>query len=115
MTCAPVRDEPDLACDRLGRDAVVSGDHDDADAGFPAAADRFCDLRSWRVDHADEAEQLELAFDLVGGCRRLREYAAGEGEHPQRIALHRGGSADDPRSLTRRQRGQRQNDLRLLP
>ena len=63
---------------RLGRDAVVSGDHDDADACFPAAADRFSYLRSWGVDHADEPEQFKLAFDLVGGCCRLREYAAGE-------------------------------------
>ena len=53
--------------------------------------DRVGDLRPRRIEHADEAEELEVLLDVVGGCFRVaREDAAGEGEDAEGVALHRG-------------------------
>ena len=91
MTCASPVEKTDPSRDRLRREAAVAGDHEDADAGVPAAGDRVGDLRSWRVEHADEPEQLEVLLDGIGVVARVgRQDAAGEGEDAQGVVLHRG-------------------------
>ena len=83
-------DQADPAGDRLGGAAAVARDHDEPDPGAAAAADRVRHLGTRRVDHPDEAEELEIALDRirvvagVGG-----QHAPGTGEHAQRVALHR--------------------------
>jgi hypothetical protein len=59
-------DQADPPRDRLAGAAAVAGDHDDADSRVPAAADRVRNLGTRRVDHADEAEELEVVLDRVG-------------------------------------------------
>ena len=68
-----------LAGDRQRRVGVVAGDHDRADAGLPAGANRRPDLLARRVDHADQADEdqvLLAAGRLVAGVRVWRSARA---------------------------------------
>ena len=45
---------------------MIAGDHDGADARSLAQLDSLFHARARRIHHADEAEERELALDLVG-------------------------------------------------
>jgi hypothetical protein len=82
--------DADAARDGLGREAVVAGDHDDADAGAQGFFDRGAHFGARRVDHADKAEEGEVGLDGVGRVlgELVREAALADGEHAQRLARH---------------------------
>ena len=69
-------DDADLASDRDGRQAVVAGDHDDADAGATALGDGVGDLGTRWILHDLETDEGEVALDVVGGVLAHR---VGEG------------------------------------
>ena len=66
------RDDADLARDGLGGQAVVAGDHDDADAGGVALGDGAGDLGARRVLHGLEAEQGQARLHRRHVLRRPR-------------------------------------------
>ena len=82
--------DADAAGDGFGRQAVVAGHHDDADAGGEGVLDGLADLGPRRVDHADQAEEGELGLDRVGRVvgQGDRQVALGDGQHAQRLARH---------------------------
>ena len=90
----------------------VACDHDDSDTGGAAAAHRLGHLRPRRVEHAHEAQELEVALDLVGPVAdACREHPAGEREHAKRLALHVGRRCRGLRLLRERERRAREDDL----
>ena len=83
-------DDADAAGDGLGREPVVAGDHDDADAGAEGLVDRRAHFRPRRVDHADQAEEGQVGLDRVRRVvgELVRQAALADGEHAQRLARH---------------------------
>ena len=60
-------DDADLAGDALGSKAIVTGDHNDLDAGGTADGHRIPDLGTGRVLHGHQAEEGELLLDNLRG------------------------------------------------
>lgn len=58
-----LRQDADAAADGHSRALVVPGDHDDSDAGLTAQRDRGSHFLSGRVQHADTADEGEVALD----------------------------------------------------
>ena len=87
------RDDADLARDRLGGQAVVAGDHDDADAGGVALGDGVGDLGARRVLHRLEAEQRQALLHRVAmsaASSPALDRALGDRDDAQRLRA-RGG------------------------
>ena len=59
-------EQADLGGDGASRAGVVTRDHRHLDAGLAAGGDGVGGARPWRVLQTDEAEQLQVALDLVG-------------------------------------------------
>ena len=72
-----------------GRQRVVAGDHDRADAGGDAAGDRGAHLGARRVDHPVEAEKDQVA---VPHCSVSRPSATGGRRRPARACRCRASS-----------------------
>ena len=78
--------DADAPRDGLGRQAVVAGHHDDADAGGEGVLDGLADLGPRRVDHADQAEEGELGLDRVGRVVGQVDRQVALGDRPARAA-----------------------------
>ncbi len=91
----PLQD-PDLACDGLRRQRVVTGDDDDPDARRVAAGDGVRDFGARWVGEGGEPEEREARLGLLAsGPRPTLDVALGEAEHAQaagRVTLE--GCAD---------------------
>ena len=90
----PLVHDADLPGDRLRREAVVPGDHVDADAGDVALRHGVRYLRSRRVVHAGQAGEDQLLLDparMDGGDDRLvlgGQVPVGHREHPHARPSH---------------------------
>ena len=56
--------DADLATNGLGGVAIIASNDDNSDSGFTAFLDGACNLRTWRIKHADEADQGHIALQL---------------------------------------------------
>ena len=65
-----------------GRQRVVAGDHDRADAGRPAGRHGGLHLGPRRVDHADQADETQVALDVAGARQRRRRRPSGRNATP---------------------------------
>lgn len=74
--------------DGLGGQRVVAGHHEDPDPRLTAGLDRGGDLRPWRIEHADQAQQWEPGLCLLLSCPVVGQRAYGHGQHPQRGPGH---------------------------
>ena len=81
--------DPELAGDGLGGHRVIAGDHPDLDAGRVRLGDGVARLGAWRVDDADEGEELEVGHGRQQiGVRvegRRVEVPLGGGQDPQAL------------------------------
>lgn len=74
------REDADLATDGFSGLFVVAGDDDDADSGFTTFCDGGADFGAGRVEHADEANEGHVLFELgifVGCGGALVEWVLG--------------------------------------
>ena len=94
--------EADVTCDRGRGDRVVAGDHHDPDAGLGRGAQGRCGLRPRRVGDPGQAEEHEVALDVVARCRRGR--LAGQRQDAERVARHARGGFEDPLAIRRLER-----------
>ncbi len=89
-TSPPLSMMPSFAAIVAGGGRVIAGDHHRRDAGRLAEADRRARLGARRIEHADQPEERQVAFDPLGGqiVGHLHEAAAGEGQHAQPVGGH---------------------------
>jgi hypothetical protein len=81
----------ELAGDRQGGDGVIAGDHLDRDAGGVTGVHGGDGFRARRVDHADQADELQAGVGtvLVEGQRVRRGVGqAGDGQNAQALLGH---------------------------
>ena len=101
--------DPELLGDRRAGDHVVAGDHPHADVRLLGVGHRLLGLGARRVDHPDEARDLE-AVDVaeqvaVGVERRRVEVAEARGHHAQPVLPHPLDVGLAPGAQLRRPRG----------
>ena len=108
-----VRENAEIARDGNGGVDVVAGDHDRADAGLAAFADRAVDLRTAGVDHAEEADEHEIVLKRFGLVIRRNAVPGAErrAENAQRAVGKLLGMAADVLLIFLRDR----EDLALVP
>lgn len=74
-----------LAADGARGGGVVARDHDGADAGGAAGFHGLAHVGPRRVHHADEADEHEIAFDVLLVAGHAGQGAGGECQHAQRL------------------------------
>ncbi len=62
---AAVIADPQIISDETGRQGMVAGDHDGADAGGLGRGHGRFHFRPWRIDHAHQANDRQLALQLI--------------------------------------------------
>ena len=84
------RPQADLPRHGLGRVPVVAGHHDRLQTGPDGHLDRLHHLRPRRIDHAEQADEGQILFNLirVGVFGNGIQGAVCHGEHPEGVAGH---------------------------
>ncbi len=103
----PVLQDPQLFRDGDRRIDMVAGNHDDADAGFPALLDGRLRLRPHGVDHAVHPEENHIVLKRFRPeiARFFRKVLISCGKHAQRPVRHRLVAPADLLSFLIRERG----------
>ena len=84
------RPEADLRCYGLCRIPIVAGDHDALQAGSGGDLHRFHHLGPRRVDHAEQPDEGQIRFDIIGGAGAgdIVQGAVRNPQHPEGAAGH---------------------------